>query len=105
MKTRKYEGKWLYVNNKCIEDEVCIKIQHMIQDELILMHSHDIWEKLYYDPEQCEYWELTYPFGEMQGGGPPELTQVSFQYAQEKYGITLEQQEELKNKHQSKRKM
>ena len=31
------------------------------------------WEKLYRDPEDGRYWLLTYPFAELQGGGPPAL--------------------------------
>lgn len=44
------------------------------------------WETLYLDPHDGRYWELTHPYGEYHGGGPPRLTVISPEKAYEKYG-------------------
>jgi len=35
------------------------------------------WLKLYQDPEDKRYWQLSFEHGEMQGGGPPSLILLS----------------------------
>ena len=45
------------------------------------------WEILYQDPADKRYWELTYPKGEMQGGGPPMLALISEHEMLKKYKI------------------
>jgi hypothetical protein len=42
---------------------------------------------LYVDPTDGRYWELTYPQGDMQGGGPPQIRVVSEEDAQARYSI------------------
>lgn len=63
-------------NNKIIVDrDVCDRINWLTSRVLILVGIEKIggWEKLYRDPEDSRYWLLTYPFGELQGGGPTSL--------------------------------
>jgi immunity protein 27 of polymorphic toxin system len=43
------------------------------------------WESLYRDPRDGRLWELTYPQGEMQGGGPRRLHVLSRDEAAAKY--------------------
>ena len=43
---------------------------------------------LFRDPEDDRYWELTYPKGELQGGGPPRLTMLTPEKAHAKYEFT-----------------
>jgi hypothetical protein len=45
------------------------------------------WETLYQDPTDLRFWELTYPLGEMHGGGPPTLKSLSVQEAKNKYRV------------------
>ncbi|MFI4882992.1 MAG: Imm27 family immunity protein [Phycisphaerales bacterium JB064] len=45
------------------------------------------WTTLYRDPEDGRYWELWYPFAEMQGGGLPALRCVAVAYARDRYQI------------------
>jgi|tagenome__1003787_1003787.scaffolds.fasta_scaffold20946298_2 hypothetical protein len=45
------------------------------------------WESLYREPETGEFWEVTYPHGEMHGGGPRELRPITAGDAVVKYGI------------------
>ena len=44
------------------------------------------WETLFRDPDDGRLWERTYPKGEMHGGGPPRLTNISQEQAGAKYG-------------------
>ena len=43
------------------------------------------WETLYRDPRDGRLWELTYPRGEMHGGGPRRLHLLSRDEAAAKY--------------------
>ena len=43
------------------------------------------WETLYRDPQDGRLWELTYPRGEMHGGGPRRLRVISRDEAAAKY--------------------
>ncbi|MGE0364310.1 MAG: Imm27 family immunity protein [Phycisphaerales bacterium] len=49
--------------------------------------STDGWDTLYRDPGDNRLWELLYPQGHMQGGGPPTLRQISGSEAQAKYDL------------------
>lgn len=44
------------------------------------------WNVLYRDPLDGRYWEMTYPHGEMHGGGPPRLLCLALDDARERYG-------------------
>jgi len=47
--------------------------------------SEDGWASLYKDPGDGRFWELTYPQGELHGGGPPRLALVSATDAARRY--------------------
>lgn len=57
-----YEGVWDRIN--WLTNEILV---------LVGIEKIGGWEKLYRDPGDGRYWLLTYPFGELQGGGPPSL--------------------------------
>ena len=64
------EGKML------IDREACLRINWLASEVLENVgvgKESGGWEKLYRDPADGRYWLLTYPHGEMQGGGPPLL--------------------------------
>src|ERR1700723_3459159 len=44
------------------------------------------WEALYRDPSDGRYWERTYPQSETHGGGPPQLSTITLDEAERKYG-------------------
>jgi hypothetical protein len=45
------------------------------------------WEILYRDPQDGRYWMLTYPNGQMHGGGPPSLVLVDKSEIRQKFGL------------------
>jgi Immunity protein 27 len=48
-------------------------------------HDSSGWNTLYRDPRTNEFWEVTYPHGEMHGGGPRKLSQMSLEEVRAKY--------------------
>lgn len=70
-------GKWILSQGQVIEDETCQRIQTLIHHHLLKVKTEPSgWETLYRDPQDGRLWELTYPQGELQGGGPPRLSCV-----------------------------
>lgn len=70
------ERLFLLANNKLVTDRaIWDRIKWLTGQVLVLVgiEKKGGWEKLYRDPNDGRYWLLTYPFGELQGGGPPEL--------------------------------
>ncbi len=77
-------GRWLSTSAGMVEDEVTKRIRSLVADSLIQIAGGG-WETLYRDPRDHRLWELTYPQGEMHGGGPPMLVQISAEDASRKY--------------------
>lgn len=64
------------VNRKFdVFEDIRDRINWLTNEVLVLVGIEKVggWEKLYRDPGDGRYWLLTYPFGELQGGGPPSL--------------------------------
>jgi hypothetical protein len=78
-------GKWERVDDRVVADETCDRIKRLTSGVLERIAGGG-WEILYRDPSDGRYWELTYPEGQMHGGGPPRLTYVSEPQARVKYG-------------------
>jgi hypothetical protein len=73
-------GSWELVGNSMKADEVSQRIETLISTYLIEAGEDESgWIKLYQDPEDKRYWELSYPESEMHGGGPPLLRNLSLQ--------------------------
>jgi len=84
------KGNWALVDGRMLEDDACKRIRFLVDNELkYLSTSKDGWEKLYKDPQDGRYWELSFPCGEMHGGGPQSLFLANFTVIQEKYGISI----------------
>jgi hypothetical protein len=63
-----------------IDREACSRINWLVSEVLTnagVGKDSGGWERLYRDPADGRYWLLTYPHGEMQGGGPPALKNLS----------------------------
>jgi hypothetical protein len=83
-------GTWLFEDNTNRGDSVCMRIHWLIDNRLRKVASSPEWgdwEVLYVDPSDGRYWELTYPLGDMQGGGPPQIRVLSEEIAKAKYAI------------------
>ena len=81
-------GSWKVENGRTVEDDVCRQIRSAIKTNLhLIATSADGWERLYQDFNDGRYWELFYPDGEMQGGGPPGLRLAGADDIRQKYFI------------------
>jgi hypothetical protein len=81
---------WLFENSANRGDAVCERIEWLLGKHLRKVANSPQWgdwEVLYVDPTDGRYWELTYPQGDMQGGGPPQIRVVSAEEAQARYSI------------------
>ncbi|GAB4167502.1 MAG: hypothetical protein Fur0032_05590 [Terrimicrobiaceae bacterium] len=80
-------GKWLMSQGRAVADENCQRITDLISSYLIeLGRDSSGWDAIYRDPGDGRLWELIYPQGELQGGGPPKLRCLSADEAKRKYG-------------------
>jgi hypothetical protein len=83
-------GKWISAHGRIVGDEIENRIELLIKEHLrkiAVSPTAGAWETLYQDPSDGRYWELTYPQGEMQGGGPRRLTAIAAQAARAKYRL------------------
>ena len=81
-------GSWKLEGTSMNADAICVRIESLITNYLVKISEDDSgWDKLFQDPEDKRYWELSYPEGEMHGGGAPLLINLSLQKAKEKYQI------------------
>jgi hypothetical protein len=71
------EGKWTYDGKQVIADEACDQISTLLQACAHVGARDGGWTQLYRDANGGVFWELTYPRGEMHGGGPPRLESYS----------------------------
>lgn len=79
-------GHWRMVGDVMTQDAVCERIQWLtdsVLQELSVDGSN--WSALYRDPSDNRLWELTYPQGQMHGGGPPKLHVVCDVEARQRY--------------------
>jgi len=82
-------GKWIVEGREARRDAICERIEWLIAEhlkQLAVSEQWGAWETLFRDPDDGRYWERTYPQGEMQGGGPPQLRCLSADEAKRKYG-------------------
>ncbi|MGA2219301.1 MAG: Imm27 family immunity protein [Terracidiphilus sp.] len=83
-------GSWIMVKGQMTEDDACRRINSLLAADLqYVATTNDGWEKLYRDKRDGRYWELTYPNGETQGGGPQALLLSDLDKAKEKYNVFL----------------
>jgi len=70
-------GKWTFEKGQMLADENCKRIEWLLEHSLVKISSTEGgWTTIYESPDDGCYWQLTYPNGEMQGGGPPMLKRV-----------------------------
>ena len=81
-------GNWIPGGTSVVGDAVETRIKELIGrylEKIAVSPEFGAWETLYRDPNDRRYWELTYPHGQMHGGGPKRLTTLSAQEASAKY--------------------
>ncbi len=82
------KGSWVFKDGSMTNDSVSQRIENLITKYLIKIgEDNSGWNKLYRDPEDNRYWELTYPESESHGGGAPQLEFLSEQQAKNKYKL------------------
>jgi hypothetical protein len=78
-------------NGKVLWSDSCTRINWLITNYLIKVSSDQVnWTTLYQDLDDLRYWEHSYPYSEMHGGGPPMLeclTDITRAYKQAKYAV------------------
>jgi hypothetical protein len=81
-------GQWLFENGSMQKDATTIRIESLLENYLKLVARNSSgWDALFSDPNDGRFWELTFPFSEMQGGGPPCLTAISLEEARGRYSF------------------
>lgn len=83
-------GSWIFDGTANRADSVCERIHWLTAKclkKLAVSPQWGDWEVLYLDPVDGRYWELTYPEGNLQGGGPPQLKTLPIDEAKQKYGL------------------
>jgi Immunity protein 27 len=83
-------GRWETVNGVVCADAAAKRILELARTYLTKVAVSEAfggWETLYQDPADLRFWELTYPHGEMHGGGPPKLKSLTVQEAKSKYRV------------------
>jgi hypothetical protein len=80
-------GDWLVQKDRSVAaDATERRIEWLITQKLErIANNWSGWETLYRDPPDGRLWELTYPKGDMQGGGPRHLHVLSRDEAAAKY--------------------
>ncbi len=81
-------GRWYESAGRTVADTMCQRIDDLISGSLTKITSDSSgWDILYQDPKDERYWELTYPESQWHGGGPPQLTHLSYDQAKKKYKL------------------
>jgi hypothetical protein len=79
-------GSWVMRDGRMVSDETETRIKNLIANRLREVSAGN-WCKLYVDPTSGAYWELTYPQGEMHGGGPMKLARLPGEEARRRFGV------------------
>jgi len=88
------EGKWTLDGQNVCGDAAWDEINSMLRTLTLIGSGDGGWSKLYRHPDSGTIWELTYPQGEMHGGGPPRLEALSDDEAGMRYpGLSLDRKQ------------
>lgn len=86
------KGDWVFECGNMCGDAVEDRIGWLTSEQLVQVAIHPVygaWEILYRDPTDGRLWELTFPHGDMQGGGPKQLQVIPRDKAIGKYQVEL----------------
>lgn len=79
-------GEFILKHGKLTENEACERINLLVTQYLVKVTTAN-WLVLYQDPLDKRYWELNYPQGHLQGGGPSSLKMLTSAEAKQKYSL------------------
>ncbi len=86
--TSELVGSWTLIEGRMVEDEASVLIRQLTANRFQrIALAASGWEILYQDPQDQRFWELYFPHGDMQGGGPMALRVLSDEAAKLKYGV------------------
>jgi hypothetical protein len=80
-------GNWLVEGGRVVADDVCRRIEWLVESQLERLGTDSGWDTLYRDPRDGRLWEHIYPQSYMHGGGPPQLKVISAESAAAKYRV------------------
>jgi hypothetical protein len=79
-------GSWIMVDGHIQGDAACERIKRLTENCLEKLGTDSTgWQTLFRDPEDGRLWELTYPQGDLHGGGPPAIRYMDSDQAREKF--------------------
>ena len=79
------EGKWVVEGTKVVADAKCKEIEGVLKASFKVAARDAGWTTLHRTSDGT-LWELSFPQGELQGGGPPRLESLSPSEAETRYG-------------------
>jgi hypothetical protein len=79
-------GKWIFRDNQTTADATTDRIHWLMKNSLTKVADAN-WSNLWQDPADSRYFELTFPEGQMHGGGPPKLSHLTEKEARRKYTL------------------
>lgn len=83
---KRFVGSWINTASGIQGDEIEQQIERMLHEQLThVVSTADGWTQLFVDKATGQHWELTFPQGHLQGGGPRTLTAVTLDQSQGKY--------------------
>ena len=81
-------GQWSYTDGVVGEDANAQRIHWLLARHLTYLETEESgWQKLYVNPGDGQYWELSFPQSDLHGGGPPALTRIAKDAAQQRYNV------------------
>ena len=81
-------GQWSSTNGTVCEDANAKRIHWLLARHLTYLGTDESgWQKLYVNPKDGQCWELSYPQSDLTGGGPPALTRMAQDAAQQLYRV------------------
>ncbi len=79
---------WLYRKEKVLPDANGQRIQELLAQQLQYVAATESgWARLYQNPDDGCYWELSFPQSHLPGGGPPALTYLLPEEVGVRYGL------------------
>jgi Immunity protein 27 len=83
-------GNWKVEGAIVVADANSKRIDYLIENFLMEIAEDETgWIKLYQDPFDNRYWELTYQHGEAHGGGAPNLKNITEMDAKKKFSFLI----------------